>query len=232
MKELIILFPISLILSAASAAFLSCWEKRFRSKEAESGSRPERDQRAATFGLSPPFTAALCCLLLLTALSVIFCFSARDFDLSETISRLFLTALLWTAAHTDRRKRLIPNRLIFAALLFRLLLYLWALLSQKITAEAVLQHAAFSLLIPLVCLAVSCLIPEGLGMGDVKLMFVIAFSLPFWEGVSALLFSFLSAGISSLFQAFMGKKSSWRQLPLAPFFLVGTLFSFLLHLQE
>ena len=167
--------------------------------------------------------------MLLTALSFRFFFTAGEYSLSEKISRLLLTAVLFTAACTDRTTQLIPNRLILPAVILRFLLYLPTLSDKEITAGEILLHAASSLPIPLVCLVLSRLIPKGLGMGDIKLMLAIAFYLPFWESVSAFFYSFLFAAAAGLYQAFIRKMGLRTKMPLAPFFLIGTVLSFLIR---
>ena len=216
MQKLLFLFTVSVFFSVASACFLSRWQRSLMRTE------------KTIFPLQAFFRS----LALLIGLSCVFLFAAKEQSLRESILRLFLIAVLRTAADTDRTKQLIPNRLILPALIFRLLLYLSALLSQEITAGEVLLHIASSLLIPLVSLAVSALVPEGLGMGDVKLMFTIAFYLPFWESISAFFFSFLFAAAVSINRAVVGKQSLRSKIPLAPYFLAGTVSAFIMPLLD
>ena len=144
----------------------------------------------------------------------------------------FLAAVLLMAACTDIRRHIIPNVLILSAVAIRILLYIPLLIQHGIRIGEILIHAAVSVLFPVaLCLIAGAVIPGGIGMGDIKLMIVIAFYLDFWESVTAFLYSFLFAAIAALCCfAFRKEKEKPLRLPLAPAFLAGTMFAYFIRL--
>jgi leader peptidase (prepilin peptidase)/N-methyltransferase len=135
-----------------------------------------------------------------------------------TVVALFaLLVTLAAASLTDLRTRRIPNRLTLAS----------ALLAVTVAAAQGPQYlvlalaAALAVSLPLFVLAM--VRPEGLGMGDAKLVAVLGLYLG-WAAWPALLFSLLLAGLTGAFVAVATRTPPSRTaLPLAPFIAFGTL---------
>ena len=152
--------------------------------------------------------------------------------MKEYFPQLILSAVLLTAACTDIRQRIIPNVLILSAIAVRFFLYIPPLILHEIQFREILIHIALSIIFPTVlCLIAGSMVPGGIGMGDIKLMIVIAFYLDFWGSITAYLFSFLLALIIGLccFVFKTGKDKTIR-LPLAPAFFAGTLLAYFIRL--
>ncbi len=132
-------------------------------------------------------------------------------------SAALVTLVLLVASLTDLRDRLVPNRLTLGAGLCGLVLA--AVEGLPVLATAALAATALSLPLLLVSLAR----PDGLGMGDVKLVAVLGICLG-WQAVPALFAGLLLAGMAGLLLCLGSRRlPSEVALPLVPFLALGTL---------
>lgn len=133
------------------------------------------------------------------------------------VAALLLTATLAVAIATDLRDRRIPNRLTAVAAVLGL-----SLIAAD-GAAALLNGVLAAVAVATPLLAVSLIRPEGIGMGDVKLVAVLGLYLG-WAAWSALLIAFALAGLAGVLLA-LGTRTppSQTALPLAPFIAVGCL---------
>jgi leader peptidase (prepilin peptidase)/N-methyltransferase len=133
------------------------------------------------------------------------------------VAALLLTATLAVATATDLRERRIPNRLTAVAAGLGLIL-----LCSGGTSAA-LSGLASALAVASPLLAISLLRPEGIGMGDVKLVAVLGLYLG-WSAWPALLIALTLAGLAGVLLA-LGTRTppSQTALPLAPFIAAGSL---------
>lgn len=127
-----------------------------------------------------------------------------------------LSVVLLAASVTDLRHRIVPNKLTFAAALVGLVLALAG------GTGAVFLALGSSLALSLPLLAISLARPDGLGMGDVKLVAVIGLFAG-WSAWPALLLSLLLACVGGfLISLGSRRRLSGVALPLAPFLAAGT----------
>lgn len=127
-----------------------------------------------------------------------------------------LAVTLLVVSVTDLRQRVIPNRVLLLAAAAAVALSLFhgpMTLPEDLLAAAVVSA-------PLV--VVSLLRPDGMGMGDAKLVAVIGLFMG-WQALPALLIGLALAGMTGVLIA-LGKRlpPSRTALPLAPFLAAGT----------
>lgn len=128
-----------------------------------------------------------------------------------------LLAVLGFVSVTDVRGRVIPNRILLVAVALWLGLMAWS--GGEGAASALI--AAVVIASPLLVAAV--VRPEGMGMGDVKLVAVIALFLG-WQAWVALLIGLTLAGLTGVLISLGHRRPpSETSLPLAPFLAAGTL---------
>ena len=128
-----------------------------------------------------------------------------------------LIVTLMVVSVTDLRQRVIPNRVLLLAAAAAVTL---SLLDGPMTLPGDLLAAAV-VSAPLV--AVSLIRPDGMGMGDAKLVAVIGLFLG-WQALPALLIGLALAGMTGVLVA-LGKRlpPSRTALPLAPFLAIGAM---------
>jgi len=127
-----------------------------------------------------------------------------------------LLLVLVIASITDLRARIVPNPLTLAAAVGGLVLAA----TGGPVALALALLTGLALAAPL--LLVSLARPEGMGMGDVKLVAVIGIFLG-WQALPALLAGLALAGLTGLVISLISRQRPSRvALPLAPFLAAGT----------
>jgi leader peptidase (prepilin peptidase)/N-methyltransferase len=127
-----------------------------------------------------------------------------------------LVSMLVAVSVTDVRERVIPNRLLLGAVTA------WAAGAVTFGQTGAVEHIAAAVLISLPLLVAALLKPEGMGMGDVKLVAVIGLFLG-WQAWPALLVGLALAGMTGVMVS-LGRRQapSETSLPLAPFLAAGT----------
>jgi leader peptidase (prepilin peptidase)/N-methyltransferase len=135
----------------------------------------------------------------------------------EPVLMASLVLVLAIASLTDLRARIVPNRLTLAAALFGLGL-------AATGGAAKLGFAALTgLAVAAPLLSAALVRPEGMGMGDVKLVGVLGIYLG-WQAWPALLGGLFLAGLTGVLIS-LGTRTPPSQvaLPLVPFLALGAL---------
>jgi leader peptidase (prepilin peptidase)/N-methyltransferase len=134
----------------------------------------------------------------------------------SAVTAVLLLAVLVVASVTDLRSRIVPNGLTLAAAVAGLAL------AASGGPEELLSALAAGVMVSSPLLLVALLRPEGLGMGDVKLVAVIGIFLG-WHAWPALLGGLLLAALAGLAASlWSGRPPSAISLPLVPFLAAGT----------
>jgi len=132
---------------------------------------------------------------------------------------------------TDLANHLLPNRLIYPALLLTFFSFLFY--SVKLEDVSILFNSLLRFLTALVSgVLLYFLARGGFGAGDVKLMSLIALSLanfPAELTIYAFSFSFIVAGLYSLWMLATHKISLRSAIPFGPFLIAGTWLVILLY---
>lgn len=182
---------------------------------------PERKNRSALKGFSPPMIA----LLFLSGVGVaLFRCLFYHAPALETISLLLLLGILWAAALSDYRWFRIPNRYLLVGLIARVAVMAAIAITTPSQIKFVLLRSAIAaaalLLVSLLC---RLALPKSVGFGDVKLLALMGFFLGL-EGIwGAVFFTMLTAFFVSLGLLLAKKVNRKSEIPFAPFLLVGTI---------
>lgn len=147
----------------------------------------------------------------------------------ENLKLLTLLAFLFPAAYTDWREHIISNKLIIIAVCVRLALFIAELLSSIESALSGIYSALITAgVIFVIGFLFSLITKGGVGMGDVKLLTVMAL----YQGASGIVCSLLVSLIAAFFYcifALITKRVKRNDIiPFAPFLLCGTYLSMLL----
>lgn len=138
---------------------------------------------------------------------------------------------LYYAAVIDWKFQLIPNRYLLGFLVLTLIL---------LGAEAVTDFPGFrttivlSLIGSAVCggifLLTNLLSHNGLGMGDVKLVFILGLMLGLDDTLAGLLWTFVFSAIAGIILLIRKKAKMKTKIPMGPFFFLGFLFSNIMYI--
>ncbi|MBP3708982.1 MAG: prepilin peptidase [Treponema sp.] len=117
----------------------------------------------------------------------------------------------------DIRTFLIPDRMLYPFLL------LLVVIDIRWSYHAIPSRAAGALALSLALLAVRWLY-GGLGLGDVKLAFVLVYAAGFFSGIAAV-FSASVLALAYIAAARIAGKKCMEKVPFAPFLSIGTLLA-------
>lgn len=146
----------------------------------------------------------------LAGIAAVLCFVKFGISGEALVSAVFAAALVVLAA-TDLERRIIPNRIVVPAGAFVLVAHI-ALHPGKSVEWTVAAAGAF-----LAFFALALVNPAGLGMGDVKLAFLLGAGLG-WKVLAALLFGTFAAGAYGVFLLVArGRPGLKTSFPLGPF---------------
>ncbi len=145
------------------------------------------------------------------------------------LKRLCLFSILWPIAITDYQEYRIPNKLILSGVALRLVVLVLELILAFDNMLSSLIDAGIAIFgTVIVCIACMLISRGSLGMGDLKLMILIASFI----GVQGIFYSmFLSLFVSfvvSVVLLIIKIKKRTDAIPFAPFILVGTFASMIL----
>lgn len=138
--------------------------------------------------------------------------------------------MLWLVAigYIDARERIIPNSFIGIGLVFWLVL---ALLDIFLGGTPWLQLLVFSGVGGIACggllLIIALLTKSALGMGDVKMFFVLGLLYGLTDAYGILLFSVIAMGLVSIALLIAKKVTTKSTIPMAPFVTLGFFLSIL-----
>ncbi len=162
-------------------------------------------------------------------LAVALVYIYKETPVAEHIKRLGLIGLIEIAAVTDRKYNIIPNDLIKVGLIFRAVMLIWEIILFRMQVLSILISDGMGILV-VAFIVISCLLlmKGSVGMGDLKLMMLMALC----QGIDG----FSASGMMSLIAAFFAavyylitrKKGRKDSMAFAPFLAVGTYLGVLL----
>lgn len=138
---------------------------------------------------------------------------------------------IWLAmiAWIDWKERIIPNKLILAALIVWILMLGIEVLFTQVKIG---QTLAFSLLGGGVCagvmLLISLVVKDALGMGDVKMVFALGLFYGLMNTFAIILLSMIIMSITAVVLLVMKKVNRKTAIPMAPFVFFGLTLNLLL----
>ena len=140
----------------------------------------------------------------------------------EMISVYFFIAVLIILSVFDTRYGIIPNKIVYPAIIVTIaLVWLSPEASLKTSLIGGATLAAF-LLVPVLLL-------RSMGLGDVKLAFLIGLMTGFPEGVVALYGGIALGGLCAIFLLVFRLKERRDEMPYGPFLVVGAIVVLLAH---
>lgn len=164
------------------------------------------------------------CVLLLLCVSFLQLYYQNT--LLDNVKLISILAILCPAAYSDWNKHIIPNKLIMGALCLRILLFVFELVVNSSNA---LKYGASELISAVVIFIIgflcSLILKGSVGMGDVKLISIMALFLGASGIVCAVFVSLLVTFIYCVIVLIARKKHKKDVIPFAPFLLLGTYIS-------
>ena len=146
--------------------------------------------------------------------------------LVANIKLITLLALLMTAAVTDYKSHIIPNKIVIAGLILRVVFAAIEFILLKLDYLTILKSDGIALAIVVVLFILGVLIVKnGIAMGDIKLMAVMAVFQGMSGFVSSLFCSLLITFCIGIVLLITKKKKRKDAIAFAPALFAGTLIS-------
>lgn len=222
-----ILILLSLAATAGAWLFLAFWSPKQEQESAETTAKaPVRNAlRPTTKRLS--FLALM--FVGLCGMSILLERVYMNNTLLHNAKMIILLAVLFIAANTDARKRLIPNKLILIGLVLRVVIWVIELISVPDEFLKIVKNDLYACLLVVMFFVVGVLLVKGgIGMGDIKLMLIMCLFQGFYGVVSSLFCSLFVAFVYAIIVLLLRKKTKKDSVAFAPAILLGTALSIFL----
>ena len=151
----------------------------------------------------------------------------EDTDVCD-VARM-IVSLLWVAAAIDKKFYKIPNGIIITGIVYWIAATIYDLFTQsEVCLSNVISELIAVAIIILVVGICLLLMKNSIGMGDLKLLLLVAAFFGLADMLTAVFLSLLVAFVASL--VFLIRKTKTRQdvIPFAPFMLTGTMLAIIL----
>jgi leader peptidase (prepilin peptidase)/N-methyltransferase len=153
--------------------------------------------------------------------SLTYVYSASE--LLHHVKLLILVMFIVPMAAIDHVRQVIPNALVLAAIVLRFLYAGLELILNTSEALEIMKSAAIgALVIGGFFLILSFIMKNSIGMGDVKLFFVMGLYQGIWGAANAVFFSLLVSFFYAIFLLLTKRKTRKDSISLAPCVLIGT----------
>lgn len=144
--------------------------------------------------------------------------------LTWNIKMLVLTGLIFPAAFIDYKEHIIPNKIIIIGILLRIVIWLVEVFNNPEKFFAIFKGDIIAcVMIVAFFFICSLIVKNGIGMGDVKLMGMMALYQGLTGIMSSLFFSMLVAFFEALVLLITHKKNRKDTIAFAPAVLAGTI---------
>lgn len=134
------------------------------------------------------------------------------------IKSIFLDVILLIVAINDYRHKLISNKIILFTLLFGIIF--------SFKDNSTLKSALLGMVVGGGIMFLLAMVPNSIGGGDIKLMFVLGIFLGVKKIILALLIAFICASIVSLLLVAFKIKGLKEYIPLGPFLALGSFIAY------
>ena len=153
----------------------------------------------------------------------------EDTDVCVVARDMMIVSLLWVAAAIDKKFYKIPNGIIITGIVYWIAATIYDLFTQsEVCLGNVISELIAVAIIILVVGICLLLMKNSIGMGDLKLLLLVAAFFGLADMLTAVFLSLLVAFVASL--VFLIRKTKTRQdvIPFAPFMLTGTMLAIIL----
>jgi prepilin signal peptidase PulO-like enzyme (type II secretory pathway) len=167
-------------------------------------------------------------LFALTAVS--FSVIIRDVPALEAVSAYITVVFMLWLAMIDTKHFVLPNKILLAWLLCRTVFVVLGFLIVS-SVDIMVDSVIGAVVIGLFFLVTHYLSKRSLGGGDVKLSFVLGFSLTITMIFTAVFYGLILCAIFALTGLAAKKLTRKTMIPLGPFLFAGTITAYILQIQ-
>ena len=224
--DIAVLILLSFAATVGAWLFLAFWHGK------QENDSPETMEQAEQSALRPSRKRIVFLVLMfvgLCGMSILLKTVYEKNTLLHNAKMIMLLAVLFIAANTDARKRLIPNKLVLTGLVLRAVFWVIELITVPDEFLNIVKNDLYACLLVVMFFVVGVLLVKGgIGMGDIKLMLVMCLFQGFYGVVSSLFCSLFVAFVYAIIVLLLRKKTKKDSVAFAPAILLGTALSIFL----
>lgn len=160
----------------------------------------------------------------------ILCFAKKNgMSLEVMIRWSVLLCSSCVIAFIDIKEHKIPNKIILFLLVARLVFMVYEAIENPDFLNYMIWYPLLGAIVGAILMFIAMVVSrKGIGMGDIKLIFIIGFYVSSYELISTMFLIFFASSVYGI-AALAFKKVTLRDvMPLAPFVLVGVMAKYLL----
>lgn len=172
---------------------------------------------------------SICACVILCGLSVALVYTYSTNTLIHNMKLITLLVILVTVAATDIKKQIIPNMVILIGLVIRVGFAVAEFFVLGNAYFVILKSDLCSIALVVVLFILGVLvIKNGIGMGDIKLIFLMGIFQGITGVLSSLIFSLLASFLVAIIMLVTRKRTRKDSIEFAPLILFGTTISIFL----
>ena len=219
---------ISIIITLICAIFLSIFSIYLISYQKEYENKQETKKEKYVYGKKTKiYAGSLFLLNFILGILLSFIYTGNSWMLN--IKLLALISILWPIGYIDYKYMKIPNKILLAGLYLRMIcLTAETILYKKAVIKILFAEFLAAIVIFLICMLLNFIMKNAVGIGDIKLLVLMALYIGDSGIIPAVVFSLFVSFFISVYFLIIGKKGKKDVIPFAPSILAGTYLSIFL----
>mgnify|MGYP002509696209 CR=1 FL=1 len=168
-------------------------------------------------------------ILVIVTLTVVLSQVYVENNLLQNLRLVSLVSFIFPMAAVDFRLQKIPNSLILSAIVFRIVIFVAEIIVYRDNFFALLKNYTLgAVIISGFFFLLMLVFKNSIGMGDVKLFFVMRFYQGIWGTINSVFFSLVASFVISVTLLITKRKGKKDTISFCPSILVGTVVGIML----
>lgn len=180
--------------------------------------------------LNKKVSVLVACFICIICSFLTFKIYGESLDILNFIKMIILMILLLLSGTIDLRKHIIPNIFVLITVIFAVILLLTALFIGQDGAKTYIVTNILTAIVSVIALVIGAFLSHnGVGAGDIKLVFVVALLGGVYVTCGVLFFGIIACAVMSLILLLLKKMKKTGSLPFAPFLFIGYVLTVILY---
>lgn len=220
MKASVVITLVCTIFLNIFSIYLISYQKEYEKKE-------EQGEKYVYKKKTKIYAGILFLLNFMLGIVLSFVYTSNSWMLN--VKLLALISMLWPIGYIDYKYMKIPNKILLTGLYLRVACFIPEIIVYKKNIIKILfSEFLAAVVIFLICMLLNFIMKNAVGMGDIKLLVLMALYIGDSGIIPAIVFSLFISFFISVYFLITGKKGKKDIIPFAPAVLTGTYLSIFL----
>lgn len=220
MKASVVITLVCTIFLNIFSIYLISYQKEYEKKE-------EQGEKYVYKKKTKIYAGILFLLNFMLGIVLSFVYTSNSWMLN--VKLLALISMLWPIGYIDYKYMKIPNKILLTGLYLRVACFIPEIIVYKKNIIKILfSEFLAAVVIFLICMLLNFIMKNAVGMGDIKLLILMALYIGDGGIIPAVIFSLVISFFVSVYFLVTGKKGRKDIIPFAPAVLTGTYLSIFL----